>query len=304
MRSLLARRQKGATYPNPFSGDRSPASTGGAVVAAFVLLASLCLLPLQGQAGPPVQTTDGVGLGFTLRFIPGGFYFLGSPPEEAGRYWHEGPQHMVELSPFYITDKEITNAQYGRFLKATGHPAPLYWQDKNLNQPEQPVVGVTWHDACAFAVWVSLVTGQTYRLPTEAEWEAAARGGLVAQSFPWGHLPPEQDGRFLANFNPNPYEKDGFRYTAPVGSFPPNGFGLYDMAGNVAEWCQDWYADDAYRHRPPDNPTGPPAGTWRVLRGGSWYSRARDLRCAARQFALPNQADGFIGFRLVRPLPR
>ncbi len=275
----------------------------GLCVAALLLGMGLCLLSLQVQAGPPVRITDSQGLGLNLRLIPGGTYFLGSPAGESGRYWHEGPQHTVRLSPFYITATEITNAQYGKFLAATGHPAPLYWQDKNLNAPEQPVVGVTWHDAVAFAAWLSRVTGQTYRLPTEAEWEAAARGGLVAQPFPWGMTPPEQDGRFLANFNPTPYDKDGFRYTAPVRSFPPNGYGLYDMAGNVAEWCLDWYDAKAYQQRQPVNPTGPAAGTAKVLRGGSWYSRARELRCAARQFAPPQQADGFIGFRVVRPLP-
>ncbi|MGQ9920912.1 MAG: formylglycine-generating enzyme family protein [Desulfobacca sp.] len=273
-------------------------------VSGFFLLVCCLLFAKALLAAPPLPwpTVETNGLGLTLRLISGGTYLLGSPPEEVGRYWHEGPQHRVQLNPFYITDKEITNAQYGRFLAATGHPAPLYWQDKHLNGPDQPVVGVTWHDAVAFAAWLSNLTGQTYRLPTEAEWEAAARGGLVGQPFPWGQQPPDHDGRFLANFNPNPFDRDGYRYTAPVGSFPPNGFGLFDMAGNVAEWCLDWYDAKAYHNRPRLNPSGPPTGTTRVLRGGSWYSRARDLRCAARQFAPPNRTDGFIGFRLVRPI--
>ena len=134
--------------------------------------------------------------------------------------------------------------------------------------------------------------------------EAACRGSLTGQSFPWGGQPPEQGGRFLANYNPKPYDKDGFYYPAPVGSFPPNGHGLYDMAGNVAEWCQDWYDPIYYSRSPFENPGGPPTGTYRVIRGGSWYALARELRCAARQFYRPTRADGFIGFRLVRPVPQ
>jgi formylglycine-generating enzyme len=249
------------------------------------------------QMAPSLKNT----LGMTLRLIPGGSYLMGSPPGETGRYWHEGPQHKVQLSPFYITDKEVTNAQYGQFLAATGHPAPLYWSDKNLHAPQQPVVGVTWYDAVAFANWLGTVIGETYRLPTEAEWEAACRGGLASQPFPWGDQPPEQGRRFLANYNPNPYDKDGFLFSAPVGSFPPNGYGLFDMAGNVAEWCGDWYDSDYYTRSHNENPEGPATGTYRVIRGGSWYARGRELRCAARQFFRPSRADGFIGFRLVRP---
>jgi formylglycine-generating enzyme len=242
-------------------------------------------------------------LGLTLLLIPGSIYLIGSPPEETGRYWHEGPQHKVHLSAFYITDKEITNAQYGQFLTATGHATPLYWLDKNLNAPDQPVVGVTWQDALDFAKWLSHVTGEEYRLPTEAQWEAASRGGLTGQPFPWGDQPPENGQRFLANYNPNPYDRDGFRFSAPVGSFPPNGYGLFDMAGNVAEWCWDWYDPTYYATSQYKDPIGPPSGRYRVIRGGSWYTLARELRCAARQFFRPSRADGFIGFRLVRPLP-
>jgi sulfatase modifying factor 1 len=261
-------------------------------------------LPQTWAAPQPPPVVYKNTLGMTLRLIPGGIYLMGSPPEEAGRYWHEGPQHKVRLAPFYISDKEVTNAQYGQFLAATGHAPPLYWLDKNLNAPQQPVVGVTWQDALDFAKWLSQESNEEYRLPTEAEWEAACRGSLTDQPFPWGGQPPEQGARFLANYNPKPYDKDGFHYPAPVGSFPPNGHGLYDMAGNVAEWCQDWYDPTYYSRSPFENPGGPPTGTYRVIRGGSWYALARELRCAARQFYRPTRADGFIGFRLVRPVPR
>ncbi|MFP3868464.1 MAG: formylglycine-generating enzyme family protein [Desulfobacteraceae bacterium] len=265
----------------------------------------LALLGRPDQASPELEGVPAHyqnSLEMSMCLIPGGSYLIGSPPEEPGRYLNEGPQHRVTLSAFYITATEITNAQYGRFLTDSNHPEPLYWLDKNLNAPDQPVVGVSWQDAVDFAEWLSRKTGETYRLPTEAEWEAAARGGLRGQSFPWGAELPDAGGRFRANYNPDAYGDDGFRYTAPVGQFPANGYGLFDVAGNVAEWCRDWYEASYYQHSPKANPPGPPSGKFKVLRGGSWYSRARELRCACRQFAGPGNADGFIGFRLVRPI--
>lgn len=271
----------------------------GLSLGALLLFGGAVLAATEVNPWPPTYQN---ALGMRLKLIPGGEYYIGSPPGEPGRYFNEGPRHRVTLNPFYITTTEITNAHYGRFLAATGHPPPLYWLDKNLNAPEQPVVGVRWPDAVAFAAWLSRLTGETYRLPTEAEWEAAARGGRPGQSFPWGNELPDAGGRFRANYNPNSYDEDGYRYSAPVGRFPANGYGLFDMAGNVAEWCRDWYQASYYMHSLTSNPPGPATGKTRVLRGGSWFSRARDLRCACRQFAAPENADGFIGFRLVRPL--
>ncbi len=244
-----------------------------------------------GQPAGAQDTVESQGLRF--RLIPGGSYFLGSPVNEAGRYAEEPTPYRVVLPAFYISITEVTNEQYGRFLKATGHRPPLYWQDKNLNGPQQPVVGVSWQDAVAFTQWLTRVTGLRHRLPTEAEWEVAARGGLVSEPYPWGREAPDQGGLYRANYYPNDFAADGFRLTAPVGSFPPNGYGLYDMAGNVAEWCQDRYHPPR-KAAPFDNPEA------RLLKGGSWASRARDLRVAARQQAAPQYADGFIGFRVVR----
>lgn len=255
----------------------------------FFLLCWL-LLPIYN----PAQAQDYLeSQGLRFRLIPGGAYLLGSPAAEPGRYADEALPYRVTLPPFYIGETEVTNAQYGRFLKATNHPAPLYWEDKNLNNPSQPVVGVSWHDAQAFSQWLTQVTGVLHRLPTEAEWGAAARGGLTGQPYPWGAEAPDAGGVYRANYRPNDFADDGFRLTAPVASFPANGFGLYDMAGNVAEWCLDRYA--------PLGTGGPfQPGVLRLLKGGSWYSQARDLRAAARQSAPPHYADGFIGFRVVR----
>ncbi len=246
------------------------------------------------SSGFPQEPLDSQGIKF--RLIPGGYYLLGSPVSEPGRYADEDTPHRVRVDAFYIAVTETTNAQYGRFLQATGHQPPLYWEDKNLNAPSQPVVGVTWDDAAAFCRWITKVTGVEHRLPTEAEWEAAARGGLTGQPFPWGAALPDAGGVHRANLHNDSTARDGYLFTAPVGSYPPNGFGLYDMAGNVAEWCQDQYR--------PGHPSPFKPRVLRLLKGGSWFSQARNLRCAARQSASPDDADGFIGFRVVRSVSK
>jgi sulfatase modifying factor 1 len=254
----------------------------------FLLLCWLLLSIYPAQAQEILEAQD-----LRFRLIPGGWYFLGSPPNETGRYADEASFHKVDLKPFYISLMEITNAQYGRFLKTTGHQAPLYWEDRNLNAPNQPVVGVTWFDAAAFCQWLTKVSGIPYKLPTEDQWEAAARGGLTGQPYPWGGRAPDAGGVFRANFRTALPGATGFRFTAPVGSFAANGYGLFDMAGNVSEWCQDRYVP--LRRGGPFKP-----GVLRLLKGGSWLSGPRDLRPAARQAAPPQYADGYIGFRVVR----
>jgi formylglycine-generating enzyme len=238
------------------------------------------------------ETPDVQGIRF--RLIPEGWYFLGSPSNETGRYADEASPHKIKLDPFYISIAEITNAQYGRFLKATGYRAPLYWQDQNLNGPKQPVVGVTWNDAVAFCQWLTKITGVTHQLPTEDQWETAARGGLLSQPYPWGAKAPDAGGVYRANYRTTSPGATGFPFTAPVGAFRANGYGLFDMAGNVAEWCQDSYV--------PVSNGGPfKPGALRLLKGGSFLSGPRDLRNAARQSAPPSYADGYIGFRVLRP---
>ncbi len=260
--------------------------TGWLLALALASVASNCAIPAFSQ-----EILESQGLRF--RLIPGGCYRLGSPAGEAGRYADEASPHLVELEAFYMAVTDTTNAQYQQFLKAGGHKAPLYWQDKHLNGPSQPVVGVIWDDAAAFCRWLTQLTGVEHRLPTEAQWEAAARGGLDGQPFPWGAEAPEAGGVRRANFRQAASEQDGYRFTTPVGSFPANGFGLFDMAGNVSQWCQD-----SYRPLAASGPFQP--GGQRLLKGGSWFSQARDLRAAARQAASPRYADGYIGFRVVR----
>ncbi len=267
--------------------DRKPQSLS--LVLILILGAALTLVQPASCRG--AERVESQGIRFCR--IPGGYYLLGSPISEPGRYADEATPRRLRVETFYLAATETTNAQYARFLKATGHQAPLYWKDKNLNAPDQPVVGVTWDDAVAFCRWLTQVTGVKHQLPTEAQWEAAARGGLTGQPFPWGPEEPDAGGIYRANYRPNDFADDGFEFSAPAGWFLANGFGLYDMAGNVAEWVQDRYVP--LRTGGPFKP-----GVLRLLKGGSWVSRARDLRCAARQSAAPDYADGYIGFRVMR----
>ncbi|MEJ2673315.1 MAG: formylglycine-generating enzyme family protein, partial [Deltaproteobacteria bacterium] len=154
---------------------KRPRSRGHTInrrLCSYLFLGFCCLALLLG----PAQAQDTlVSQGIRFRLIPGGTYILGSPAREPGRYADEAQPHRVSLKPFYISVTEITNAQYGRFLKATGYKAPLYWRDRNLNAPNQPVTGVTWFDAVAFCKWLSQASGVPCQLPTEAQWEAASR---------------------------------------------------------------------------------------------------------------------------------
>ena len=251
--------------------------------------------------------------------IPAGTFQMGSTTGDVD----EVPVHTVELDAFYIDQHEVTNAEYQAFVAATGHPPPrgigytaVYellkndyepWNDPGFNHPDQPVTTVTWFDATAYCEWVGK------RLPTEAEWEKAARGGLEGARYPWGDTEP---GNTSANFADSQTEfewrspdvNDGFLFTAPVGTFPPNGYGLFDMAGNVWEWCADWYSPTYYSdvqgaENPPRNPTGPDTGERRVLRGGTWYRAVHTIRNAERVSDFPSNSLNVVGFRCAMNAP-
>lgn len=225
--------------------------------------------------------------------IPGGSYLRGSA--EGAR--DEMPRHSVKLNPFALDIHPITNEQFVRFLQAMGGEKDhnnndiIRLRDARIKRSggkliiesgyaKHPVVGVTWYGAIAYTKWIGK------RLPTEAEWEAAASAGLEI-TFPTG---PEIE-RSQANF----FSSD----TTAVMSYPPNSYGLYDTAGNVYEWCQDWYAYNYYDASAvePDNPAGPPQGVYRVLRGGCWKSLKEDLRCSHRHRNNPGAVNGTYGFR-------
>jgi iron(II)-dependent oxidoreductase len=212
-------------------------------------------------------------------YIPGGEFIMGADGEEQ----NQGPAHLVRIEGFFIDSTEVTNADYRKFVEATGHLEPSYWKDGSLNGPNQPVVGVSWFDAKAYAEW----SGK--RLPTEAEWEKASRGN-DGRKYPWGDMLEEY---IHLNFD------DNLGRPADVGSYPGgrSPYGILDMAGNVWEWVNDWYAADYYSKSPNRNPPGPESGEYKVIRGGSWYSNRYFVRCAFRDYADPDSKTNDLGFR-------
>ena len=192
----------------------------------------------------------------------------------------ERPVHRVWVDAFEIAATQVSNAEYARFVEATGHPPPLCWKDANFNDPLQPVVAVSWLDAVRYCEWLGA------RLPTEAEWECAARGGAVGMLYPWGDNAPYDKMRPLSG-------------PERVGRRAPNGFGLYDMCENVHEWCSDWYAAGYYAASPERNPRGPDTGSRRASRGGSWRHQIKISRCAARSSLPPEFRYNDYGFRVA-----
>ena len=285
------------------------------------------------------------GRGGTLRGVvdvPAGSFAMGDPFGEGYAGDGEAPVHRVELPAYRIGATTVTNAQFATFVKATGHVTdaeelgvsavfhlaftgdrrdvvgtaagtPWWlavrgadWRHPDgpgsdaATRPQHPVVQVSHRDAEAYAAWVG------GRLPTEAEWERAARGGLEGARFAWGdELAP--DGRWRCNiwqgdFPTRNTADDGFVTTAPVKTFAPNGFGLWQVAGNVWEWCADWFDADWYSRSPVEAPTGPAEGTHRVMRGGSYLchdSYCHRYRVAARSGNTPDSAAGNVGFRVA-----
>ncbi len=248
----------------------------------ILVVSILCLCVAAGCATvqkPLSQSADAV-VPEGMVFIEGGSFLMGSDADVGD----EVPPHRVSIGSFYMDISEVTNLQYRRFIEVTGHESPEFCFPE-LDKPDEPVMGVSWTDAAAFAEWAGK------RLPTEAEWEYAACGGLAACVFPWGgEADPE-----LAN-----YASFGL---VPVKSFPPNGYGLYDMAGNVWEWCADWYGREYYGMSSTKNPKGPLSGTYKVLRGGAWYCNADQVRIRNRYSAASGAKSFHVGFRCVQSVP-
>jgi formylglycine-generating enzyme required for sulfatase activity len=290
-----------------------------AVCLGIVLFVSIGF----GEDNKVIKGKDGA----EMVLIPAGDFQMGSKdglPDE-------DPVHTIYLDAYYMDKYEVTNAQYRRFVKETGHKEPegwyllntdlhkgyingeLHrgfkpWSDANFNGDNQPVVCVAWEDAKAYAEWAGK------RLPTAAEWEKAARGGLVGKEYVWGDdpIPPKGAGNladksfrkvFLRSDFFVGYD-DGYSYTAPVGSFNPNGYGLYDMAGNVNEWCEDWYGRNYYLNSPKENPKGPESGETRVVSGGAWNSFPSYARVGFRWDLLPKDTYDSQGFRCVSDITR
>lgn len=222
-----------------------------------------------------------------LLYITGGRFRMGSSDGQG--FDAERPEHEVEVKPFYLGRYPVTNEEYDSFLQTNPDiPEPAYWGDRRFNQARQPVVGVSWNEACRFAEWAG------GRLPTEAEWEYACRTG-TSTAYWWG----DEIGNNRANGAGSSIQWGG-RRTSPVGSFPPNNFGLYDMHGNVWEWCQDHWHEN-YQGAPVNGKAWEDAdGGRRVIRGGSWFYRPVYLRAANRNWYIPEDLNGDLGFRLAQ----
>ena len=273
--------------------------------------------------------TDGLP---EMVFIKGGTFRMGSNEGEDD----EKPVHPVTVSDFWLGKYEVSVAEFEKFISETGYQtdaekddgsyflmgsklekkAGVNWRCdaqgnvRKSSELNHPVIHVSWNDAVAYCDWLSKKTGQNYRLPTEAEWEYAARSGGKNYKHAWGNFGPE--GRKGGNIADESLKRiysnwtiwegydDGYVYTAPVGSYEPNELGLYDMTGNVWEWCQDWYDGKYYKNSPQFDPKGPSSGTFRVLRGGSWFSQPIIVRCSYRSGNVPDGRVSSGGFRLAR----
>jgi sulfatase modifying factor 1 len=261
--------------------------------------------------------------------IPEGSFDMGSPDTEAGRGRDEGPVRRVKVNSFAMGSTEITRGQFDAFVKKTHYDAgnkcwifengkfenrDVNWRKiGNLQDDKQPVGCIAWNDASAYAKWISLKTGKKYRLPTEAEWEYAARGFTQSARF-WGESPDRAclygngadrtahlkiEGATSWNVHNC---TDNYAYTSPVGSFNANAYGLYDMLGNLWEWTEDSYHIN-YIGAPDDGSAWQGDDINRVLRGGSWNNGTRNMRSAVRDRNKPDLRFSIFGFRLVRELP-
>jgi uncharacterized protein (TIGR02996 family) len=253
--------------------------------------------------GAPRRLINSIGMEFAL--VPAGTFLMGAPDDEEWRRNDEGPQHPVTISrPFYLGVFQVTQAEYEAVIGSN----PARFDRGNGGGPTHPVEQVTWADAVEFCRRLSALpaekaAGRVYRLPTEAEWEYACRAGTTTP-FSMGGPPHaalvNYDGNYVYGGVPRgPY----LQRTTPVGSYPPNAFGLYDLHGNVWEWCADWYRKDYYREAPAVDPPGPKRGEQRVARGGCWDCVGWYCRAAHRLGDAPTTRDSFNGFRVALTVP-
>lgn len=287
------------------------------LLACCVLLLAFTNQEPRARAGVPVD----------MVVIPAGEFLMGSP-QDGLSYDDEHPQRLVYVAAFSIDRYEVTNAQYKQFVDGTGHPPPSHltprfnlWTEASPlpGSDQHPVVNISWHDAVAYCRW------QEKRLPTEAEWEKAARG-TDNRRYPWGmdwdvslsNSASYWAGRTIEFTDGAAWKAfwmtgDGARasqehglngevLTLPIGTFPQGAspYGLLDMAGNAAEWVQDWYEPYSYLNAPLSDPQGPNGKLLKVVRGGSWLKPARNLRVSDRDYSLPTDRATGIGFRCAK----
>lgn len=275
-------------------------------------------LPIVGPSGVgegvPNRFTNSAGMSMVL--VRAGEFLMGSP---VGQGEDDEPEHRVRLTrAFYLCAHETTLAQYRQYAAETGAPTSCdvreglrrSWAEPGFPQGEDhPVVNVRWSDALAFCHWLSLREGRSYRLPTEAEWEYACRASSRTRFSSGDGDLALADLANISDSEPRRIEKvfelwgDGFTNTSPVGRFQPNGFGLYDMHGNVWEWCSDWYNPAYYRASPRQDPHGPQSGRDRVARGGCFELFPAYARSANRAGFTPEWACCNLGFRVAMEAP-
>jgi formylglycine-generating enzyme required for sulfatase activity len=287
---------------------RRPLSSGFALAVGLLLSAPL------GMAADAKTVNDGYG---DMVLAPAGAFKMGDNFDEGDQ--RERPVHVVELDAYYIGKLEVTNGEFARFRNDPTYDDPKYWPEGKVVPKEissnwttnqrgggrpgnegYAVMGVTWEQANAYCNWVSAKTGKKYRLPTEAEWEKAARGA-EQKRYPWGN---EIDPSYTT-YGQKPIMPAGYFDGSKRGDLQTHSnaspYGVYDMSGALYEWCSDWYSRNYYSFSPRKNPQGPPSGAYRVLRGASEYMDQWDMRAASRSSGAPsNQGHKFIGIRLVR----
>lgn len=205
----------------------------------------------------------------------------------------EKPAHRVSVDGFLLGVFPVRNAEYAAFLADTSHPPPPFWNHADFNHPDQPVAAVSWLEAARYCEWLSAAVDKHYRLPTEAEWERAARGGQEGWLYTWGDDPPQSREEYTRRWGGD------VKGTLPVGGGLPNAWGFYELGENVHEWCADWFQKDYYAHSPEHNPRGPAAGERRASRGGSWRHQIKVSRCAARSSIPPQFQYADYGFRVA-----
>lgn len=255
-----------------------------AAIFSLGLLATLST-PAFSAKRPPADYVDPV-TGMEFMAIPGGTFTMGDNHDEAAR-----PEHAVTIKPFLLGRYEVTFEQYAKFCVSTGRQIP---SDGGWGMNNRPVINVTWQDAVDFTTWLSKISGKTFRLPSEAEWEYAARGRATTK-FPWGN----KIGKSKANCNGCGSEWDN-KMTSPVGSFAPNSYGIYDMVGNVYEWCLD-IKHNNYEGAPNDGSPWLTDGQedTRINRGGSWFQLPSDAVPTARCWEHSARGQNDYGFRVL-----
>jgi formylglycine-generating enzyme required for sulfatase activity len=291
---------------------RRPVALGGAAILAALALGS-------APVGAPSAVNDGHG---DYVYVPAGAFRMGDNFGDGDA--RERPVHVVDLDAFYIARHEMTNGEWRKFRDDAGYDNTEFWPGGRVAPKDQvpywndarnhgggtpgsddyPLLGVNWDSAVAYCNWLSAKTGKKYRLPTEAEWEKAARG-TDQRRYPWGNNIDRSFANYAGAQSFDTGRLVGFYDGSVRGSEPTHSnaspYGAFDMAGNVMEWCSDWYSRDYYAVSPRKNPKGPAEGAYRVMRGGMFFMEQFELRSYARSAAWPSfQAHRMVGFRAVR----